>query len=137
VIVVDASMLTGLLLGQSETIEGVQRELAGREHQPLHAPELIEPDALNAHRRLTRAGRVEPHRAQRAVADLAAVRLVRYPHPPLRARVWQLRDELTAYDATYLALAEALGGAVLLTADRALATVARRALGARRVGRLA
>ena len=62
--------------------------------------------------------------------DLADMRLVRYPHAPLRERVWDLRHALTAYDATYLALAEALGNAVLVTGDRGLAARARESLGA-------
>jgi predicted nucleic acid-binding protein len=67
------------------------------------------------------------------VSDLASLRLVRYPHAPLRPRVWDLRHELTAYDATYLALAEALYDSILLTADRGLAAAARRSLGPARV----
>ena len=49
------------------------------------------------------------------------MRLRRYPHAPLRARVWDLRHDLTAYDASYLALAEALDDPLLVTADAALA----------------
>ena len=79
------------------------------------------------------AGWVTARRATEAVSDFGNVRLIRYPHAPLRPRIWELRDELTAYDAAYVALAEALGDALLLTADRALATVARRLLGADRV----
>jgi predicted nucleic acid-binding protein len=128
-IVVDASVLIDFLLGRSETLDAVQRELAGREHDPLHAPELIEPETLNALRRLAAQGAVSQRRALEAVADLASVRLIRYPHAPLRDRVWALRDALTAYDASYLALAEALEDPMLLTADAGLATTARRWLG--------
>jgi predicted nucleic acid-binding protein len=129
VIVVDASVLTDFLLGRPQTIDALGREVAGREHEPLHAPELIEPETLNALRRLVQAGNVSDERAGDAVSDLANTRLIRYPHAPLRARVWDLRHNLTAYDATYLALAEALGDAVMLTADRGLATSARALLG--------
>lgn len=131
--VVDASVLTDFLLGRAPTVDALQRELAGREHEPLHAPELVEPETLNALRRLARAGELTDQRASEAAADLAHVRLIRYPHHPLRERVWALRHNLTAYDATYLALAEALNGGVLLTADRALAAHARTSLGAERV----
>jgi predicted nucleic acid-binding protein len=58
---------------------------------------------------------------------------VRSPHAPLRERVWALREELTAYEAAYLALAEALGGSVLLTSHGALAERAASALGRDRV----
>ncbi len=132
-IVVDASVLTDFLLGRPQTLDALEGELAGREHEPMHAPELIEPETLNALRRLALAGAVSDRRATEAAADLASVRLVRYPHAPLRERVWALRDELTAYDATYLALAEALDDPLLVTSDRGLAARARGVLGGERV----
>jgi predicted nucleic acid-binding protein len=55
--------------------------------------------------------------------------LIRYPHAPLRARVWELRGNLTAYDARYLALAEALDGSGLIAGDAGLLDWARRSLG--------
>jgi predicted nucleic acid-binding protein len=128
-IVVDASVLTDFLLGRPAALDAVERVLAEREHEPLHAPELIEPETLNALRRLARHGAVSQRRALEAVADLANVRLIRYPHAPFRDRVWALRDALSAYDASYLALAEALDDPALLTADAGLATTARRWLG--------
>jgi predicted nucleic acid-binding protein len=76
---------------------------------------------------------VSDQRATEAASDLARTRLVRYPHAPLRERVWQLRHGLTAYDATYLALAEALDDPVLLAGDGGLAASARRSLGEERV----
>lgn len=132
-IVIDASVLTDFLLGRPEAVEAIAGELGDREHEPLHAPELIEPEALNALRRLARSGAISDRRAEEAVSDLADVRIVRYPHAPLRARVWELRHELSAYDATYLALAEALGDCVLLTGDGGLAERANAVLGGRRV----
>jgi predicted nucleic acid-binding protein len=132
-IVVDASVLTDFLLGRLEALDALQRELAGREQEPVHAPELIEPETLNALRRLASRGMVAHHRASEAVADLANARLIRYPHAPLRDRVWELRHDLAAYDATYLALAEALDQPILLTGDRGLAARARLSLGGGRV----
>ena len=70
---------------------------------------------------LCRAGHVSGRRATEALEDLASANLRRYPHAPFRDRVWELRHELTAYDATYLALAEALRQSVLVTSDAALA----------------
>jgi len=84
-------------------------------------------------RRLTLKGDISAGRAGEAISDLGKTRLVRYAHWPLRDRVWSLRDNLTAYDATYLALAEALDATLLMTADRGLAEVAARSLGADRV----
>jgi predicted nucleic acid-binding protein len=130
--VVDASVLTDFLLGRPRALDAVQRVLTGREHEPLHAPELIEPETLNALRRLVLAGAVTDQRATEAASDLADARLIRYPHAPLRARVWELRHNLTAYDATYLALAEGLD-AVLLTSDGGLASRARASLGSEQV----
>jgi predicted nucleic acid-binding protein len=128
-IVVDASVLTDVLLGRPQAIDALQRELTGHEHEPLHAPELIEPETLNALRRLVLTGSVSDERASNAASDFADVRLIRYPHAPLRARVWDLRHDLTAYDATYLALAEALNDPVLVTGDAGLASRARASLG--------
>jgi predicted nucleic acid-binding protein len=133
VIVIDASVLVDFLIGRPQAVDAVERALAGREHEPLHAPDLIEPETLNALRALARGEAVSDRRATEAVSDLGAARLIRYPHAPLRERVWELRHNVTAYDATYLALAEALEDPVLLTADGALAAHARHALGAERV----
>jgi predicted nucleic acid-binding protein len=131
--VVDASVLTDFLLGRPQALDALQRELVGHEHEPLHAPDLIEPETLNALRRLVRAGDVTDARATEAASDLANTKLIRYPHAPLRARVWELRHNLTAYDATYLALAEALDDSVLLTGDGGLAARACASLGDDRV----
>jgi predicted nucleic acid-binding protein len=84
-------------------------------------------------RGLIRDGKISDGRASEAVTDLASTRLIRYPHAPLRARVWELRDNLTAYDATYLALAEAFDGSVLIAGDEALTAYARKSLGHERV----
>lgn len=73
-------------------------------------------------RRSVRADRVSPARAHQALVDLAAAPVVRASHAPLLLRIWELRDNLTAYDAAYLALAEAWQ-VPLLTTDRAFARV--------------
>jgi predicted nucleic acid-binding protein len=136
-IVVDASVLVEFLLGRRPVIEAVTGELSGTLDEALHAPELIEPEALNALRRLLRNGDVNTSQADRAVSELEEVRLIRYPHPPLRSRVWELRDNLSAYDALYLALAETLDGSVIMTSDSGLAANAADVLGGRRVRHLA
>jgi predicted nucleic acid-binding protein len=71
-------------------------------------------------RRYARSGELSPERGKEALADLADLPLHRYSHEPLLPRVWELRDNLTAYDAVYLALAEALL-APLVTCDSKLA----------------
>jgi predicted nucleic acid-binding protein len=135
-IVIDASVVTDFLLGHAATHDALRGALAGREHEPLHAPELVDLETLNALRGLARRGAITDRRAMEAVSDLARLRLIRYPHAPLRERVWELRTALTAYDASYLALAEAVDGSLLMTADRGLATRARKSLGSGRVRRV-
>lgn len=116
-IVVDASALLELLLGGPRA-----RELGGlllAQGTPLAAPQLIELEVAQVMRRLASRGRLDPERAERAFDDLAAMPLARYDHAPLLPRIWALRENLTAYDAAYLALAEALD-APLVTCDAAL-----------------
>ena len=114
-------------------MEAVGQGLEGHAHEPLHAPELVELETLNALRRLARGKVITDRRASDAVSDLGSLRLTRYAHEPLRERVWELRHNLTAYDASYLALAELLDGSVLMTGDGGLAKTARRVLGKERV----
>ncbi len=126
--------MTDALLHRGHAIETFEREQEGMEYQPLHAPGVIEPETLNALRKLVLRNLVTPRRATEAVTDLTKARLIRYPHEPLVFRIWELRDRLTAYDAAYVALAEVLGdGARLLTADKRLAKTARGLLGKDRV----
>jgi len=91
----------------------------------LHAPHLLDLEVLHVLRRFERRGILRPSRAAEAVEDLLDLPLTRYPHAALADRVWELRGALTAYDAAYVALAEALH-APLLTRDAALASAAPR-----------
>jgi len=118
VIVLDASAVLELLLG---TARG--RSVATRIADPalgLHAPHLIDVEVAQALRRYVREGDLGADTAMAALQDLRSLDLERHPHEPLLDRVWALRGNLTAYDATYVALAEALGS-VLLTCDAKLA----------------
>jgi predicted nucleic acid-binding protein len=117
VIVVDASVLASALADDEGDGDLVRTRLRGEQ---LAAPELIDLEVLSTLRRATRAGRLDKRRSSQALADLAALPLKRVPHLPLLRRVWELRENLTAYDAAYVALAETLG-ALLLTADGPLA----------------
>jgi predicted nucleic acid-binding protein len=87
----------------------------------LHAPHLIDTELLHALRRLTLGGSISGERAEGARSDFAELSLVRYPHVSLNDRVWELRDNITAYDATFVALAEALA-VPLITCDARLAS---------------
>ena len=118
-IVVDASAVLEVLL-QTLAASRVSRRIfaAG---ETLHAPHLLDVEIAQVLRRYARAGVISSDRAAAALTDLADLPLTRYPHYVLLPRIWQLRHNVTAYDAAYLALAEALD-APLLTRDRALAS---------------
>jgi predicted nucleic acid-binding protein len=87
----------------------------------LHAPHLLDVEVTQVLRRLVREKTVASHRADEAIGDLRDLRLTRYPHSVLLARIWQLRHTLSAYDAAYVALAEVLD-APLLTCDARIAS---------------
>ena len=115
-IVLDASAGIELLLNTPRSTVLQEVLLAG---QTLHAPHLFDVEVLHVLRRLVLARALTEPRAAHALSDLAALELARYPHDVLRERVWVLRTSFCAYDATYVALAEALG-APLYTADERL-----------------
>lgn len=88
--------------------------------ESLHAPHLIDIEVTQVLRRYALAGIASVSRCEEGLAAFALFRVSRHSHASLLARVWQLRSNLTAYDAVYVALAESLG-ATLLTGDRRLA----------------
>jgi len=116
--VLDASALVELLLG---TEQG--RSIGARIADPalgLHVPHLADVEVAQALRRYVREGELDPASAASALDDLHSLDLQRHAHEPLLDRIWDLRQNLTAYDAVYVALAEALD-TVMLTCDRKLA----------------
>lgn len=120
-VVVDASALVELLLA-TELAPAVAAELAAPEAD-LHVPALCDVEVASALRRALLAGRLDEVRARVALRDLADLPLTRHGHQLLLGRVLALRDNLSAYDATYAALAERLE-ARLVTADAGLAAAA-------------
>jgi predicted nucleic acid-binding protein len=119
-IVVDASVVVEVLLGTAAGRAAADRLFARGES--LHAPALVDVEVAQAIRRYAAIGELRPARAREAIRDLEDLPMTRYPPVDLLARIWELRHNLTAYDAAYLALAEALR-ATLLTRDGGLASV--------------
>lgn len=120
-IVVDASALLEVLL-RTSAAEAVEKRLFD-DRETLHAPHLLDVEVAQVIRRYAAAGEIDQERGRGALVDLTDFPLRRYPHGFLLPRVWELRNNLTAYDAVYVALAEALD-ALLLTRDRRLAAAA-------------
>jgi predicted nucleic acid-binding protein len=119
VIVIDASALLDVLLRVPDA-EAVEARFFA---QDLHAPHLIDIEVAQVLRRHAAAGWIEQDRGRQALADLADFPIRRYPHSVFLEDVWDLRHNFTAYDAIYVAVAEALD-APLLTRDRRLAAAA-------------
>jgi len=117
-LVVDASCLLELLLRFTGS-EAIQQRLFARE-QSLCAPQLIDIEVSHVLRRYWLAKELSAKRGSEAIADLEDFPLERFPHTVLLPRIWQLRNNLTAYDAAYVALAEAID-APLVTCDAKLA----------------
>lgn len=115
-IVVDASVLA-VALGDDGP-DGVLARTALAD-ETLIAPELIDLEVLSVLRRQVKAATMTESRADRALSSLIDLPMRRTPHRPLLRRIWELRQTVTAYDATYIALAEALG-ITLVTADARL-----------------
>jgi predicted nucleic acid-binding protein len=111
--VVDASVVVELICFDLDTDELGDEELA--------APHLLDSEVLHAIRRHVNLGNVTEPRAEQALSMFEGLRILRYPAAPLRRRMWELRDNLSAYDATYVALAESLEATALLTLDDRLA----------------
>lgn len=116
-IVVDASIVVTALADDGPDGDRVRGRLRG---ERLLAPHLIDVEVVSAWRRLAAAGDLDERRVGLAMDDLDSLRLDRVPHRPLMVRCWELRQNLTVYDATYVALAEAMQ-VPLLTADAKLA----------------
>jgi predicted nucleic acid-binding protein len=122
-IVVDASAILEVLL---RTPSGVSiQRLIFSPDQTLHAPHLLDIEIAQVIRRYEAKGAIDDGRGREALSDLGDLPIQRYPHDLFLPRVWQLRRNLTAYDAVYVALAEGLD-APLLTGDHKLADAARR-----------
>jgi len=117
--VLDASAILEFLLC-TPTGRAVGRRIAPLE-ESLHAPHLVDLEVAQVLRRYTLAGVLDPREARDALDTFLALDIERHPHDMFLARIWELRDTVTAYDAAYVALAEALD-APLITHDARLAS---------------
>jgi len=117
-----------IVLDASAAIEWLLRTPAGHRieqriyarQDTLHTVHLLDVEFLHVLRRLVREGSLTPARAEQAVEDMLALRITRHAPALLLRRIWRLRQNLTAYDAAYVALAEQLR-APLITRDRRIA----------------
>ncbi|MGO1319151.1 MAG: type II toxin-antitoxin system VapC family toxin [Galactobacter sp.] len=117
--VVDAGVVVEVLTGAS-TVSALG-------HEPLAAPHLLDSEVMNVLRNLERRHAVTAVESTTRVAAFEALQIRRFPAAPLRRRIWELRHSVSAYDATYIALAESLKVTEFLTTDARLA----RAIGPR------
>ena len=118
-IVVDASALIEVLLNTADAPRLAERLFA--EGETLHAPHLLDVEVAQVLRRYVLSRLFGAERGVEALEDLADFPIARYSHQPFLPRIWELRHNVTAYDAAYLALAEALA-APLVTRDAKLAS---------------
>jgi len=126
--VIDASVFVDAMVGVGNHGELARQEL--RDQAALQVPAIFGAEATSALRGLVARGELSPLRAAGALQQVGTLRSMQYPFEPFASRVWELRDNLTVYDAWYVALAEWLG-TELVTGDESL----RRAVGPRCVVR--
>jgi predicted nucleic acid-binding protein len=117
VLVVDASVMAVALVDDGRDGDAARRRLR---NEDLAAPEILDLEVMSVLRRYVDRGTVRARAASAAVADLLRAPIARSSHRPLGDRCWQLRANLTPYDAAYVALAELLE-APLVTGDARLA----------------
>ena len=123
------------MLDASAAIDWLLQTAAGKQietriysrGESLHAPHLLDLEVAQVLRRLVREGAVSGPRADQAIQDLFDLRVTRYPHFIFLPHIWRIRDNFSAYDAAYVALADKLG-ATLITRDTRLASAAARLL---------
>lgn len=118
-IVLDASAVVAILVGPGHGAMHI-RERIETPDESLHVPHVMDLEVLHVLRRHVLLDALTPERSSEALEDLKSLNFFRYSHTPLADRIWALRENLTAYDAAYVALAEALD-APLVTTDARLA----------------
>jgi predicted nucleic acid-binding protein len=118
-LVLDASAALAAFLGTGVNSASIRVRIEAP-GESLHAPHLLDVEMLHALRGLVLRGDVSRARSEEVREDFASLRWSRYSHVAFLDRIWKLKDNLTAYDAAYVALAETLS-APLITTDARLA----------------
>lgn len=118
-IVADASAVIEVLLNTAAG-EDISEALFDSS-ETVAAPHLLNVEVMQVLRRYSLSGEIGTERGRLAIEDLEDMPIEFYPHDPFLKRIWELRNNVTAYDAVYIALAEALD-AMLLTRDERLAS---------------
>jgi len=118
VTVVDASALVEALVSDSDAGNAVRERMV--DAASLEAPHLLDVEVLSALRRLQSGGLLDSELAESAVNQLRDLPVTRFPHVDFARRIWELKEVMTPYDASYVALAEA-AGEPLVTLDSRLA----------------
>jgi predicted nucleic acid-binding protein len=116
-IVLDASIVVEFLMNRpaAQPLRAVLAQI----DEPCIVPHLLDVEVANALRNLTVGRQLDQHRTRQLLAQLTQLPATRYSHIPLLGRIWELRHNFTAYDAAYIALAEATNS-VLYTTDEKL-----------------
>lgn len=117
-LVADASAVVEILMATPIGL-AVEQRLFGAD-EPVAAPHLLDVEVLHVLRRFNRTNQLSAVRAGQALDDLGDLAITRYGHEFLRPAMWRLRNNLTAYDAAYVALAELLDASIV-TCDARLA----------------
>jgi len=111
-IVIDASATVALLLDQGAQAAAIRARVAA---ESLHSPHILDLEVASAMRRLVVSRVLEVRRVNAVLEHLMALPVQRYAHTTFLPRIWQLRENVTAYDAAYVALAEALDAPLVTT----------------------
>jgi predicted nucleic acid-binding protein len=115
VIVIDASAVADALLDGGDRGRWASDALRGED---LHAPQLVDYEVIAVIRKWALLGNASPAKAAQALGELGRLPMRRYPAGAFVSRIWSLRDSMTAYDASYVALAEALRCPLVTTDGR-------------------